>query len=187
MIGLLIQKETCSIDHIIKDSNSNCFVGLFGWVFFLFTSISAFWNNCSLLLFYLILPGKPFCFCPVCKRQQMRCQPIATDAFSWCSFLLLPTCSLCELIVTTKVEDRKISSTSLNLKADEKEGSNVPATSAISVTCCSPKSALALHISPGRMCLRAMMSILYWSQFPESVYLIFYLYKIEKMKARNKI
>lgn len=162
----------CSIDHITKDSNSICFVGLFVLGFVLFTSISAFWSNCSLLLFYLILPGKPFCFCPVCKRQQMGCQLIATDAFSWCSFLLFPTCSLCELIVTTKVEDRKIPRTSLGLKADEKEGSNVPVTPAISVMGCSLESALALHIFPGRTCLRAM-SILYLSQFPVSVYLFF--------------
>lgn len=77
--------------------------------------------------------------------------------------------------------------TSLGLQADKKEESNIPATPTTSVMCCSSESVPTLCLSPGRVCLRAMMSILYRSKFPRRVYLICYLYMLEKIKAKYKI
>lgn len=149
----------CSVDYTIKDSNSSI-------IFFILTSVSAFWSNWNLLLFYLTLPAKPFCSCPVCKRQQTGYQLIATAIFSWCSFLFLPACSLCESIVTTKLEDSKMPTTSLLLQVDKKEGRNVTATSATSVMRCSSERASTLCMSPGRVCLRETVPVLYHYQFP---------------------
>lgn len=172
----------CPVDHTLKESNYS----MFCFVFFS-TGVSVLRSTCNLQLFYLILPGKLIFFCPVCKRQQIRCHCCFQHVLFLSLAYFFPLYIGCGNYSGGQVSAHHKSWLAGWQEGGKQHPSNPSNFYFVLENSPSPMSTPALPLYTGMVCSRVIMSNPDYSWFPSRVYLNFCLHLLEKTKARSKI